>query len=123
MDEVRVMVVDDQRPFRAAAEAVVESMEGFVVVATAESGEEAVELADRVPVDLVLMDVVMPGIGGLDAARALTARPDAPVVVLVSTYDATEFGDDLHACGAAAYLDKSAFDPDQLRAVWVGERA
>jgi DNA-binding NarL/FixJ family response regulator len=68
------------------------------------------------------MDVVMPGMGGLDATRALTQRPDAPVVVLLSTYDATEFGDDLVSCGAAAYLSKSAFDPDELRAIWLGSR-
>ena len=122
MDEVRVMVVDDQSPFRVAAEAVVHSMEGFTVAATAESGEEALAVARTAPLDLVLMDVVMPGMGGLEACRGLTGRPSAPVVVLVSTYDAAEFGDDVQECGAVAYLSKSAFDADELRAIWFGQR-
>lgn len=121
MGEVRVMVVDDQSPFRAAAEAVVDSMDGFTVVARAASGEEALAVAGSVPLDLVLMDVVMPGMDGLAACRALTERPASPVVVLVSTYDAAEVGDDLQQCGAIAYVSKSGFDSDELRAIWFGQ--
>ena len=122
MREVRVLIVDDQLPFRAAAQAVVEWMEDFSVSATAQSGEEALELVATVPFDLVVMDVLMPGMGGIEAARALTAEPNAPMVVLVCTYDAVDLGEGAAKCGAAVYLSKSAFDPDQLRAVWQGQR-
>ncbi len=121
MDQVRVMVVDDQRPFREAAVAVLQSMPEFEVVATAASAEAALALVDTTRPDLVLMDVELPELNGLDATRVLRARPEPPVVVLVSTYDAVEFGDDAQRCGASAYLSKSAFGPDELRAVWFRE--
>lgn len=121
MSDVRVLVVDDQLPFRAAAQAVVESMEGFTVVATARSGEEALAVVASVPVDLVVMDVMMPGMGGVEAARAVATGPGAPVVVLVSTYESSDLGDGAVPGGAAAYLSKSAFDADELRAVWQGQ--
>jgi DNA-binding NarL/FixJ family response regulator len=120
MAGVRVLVVDDQQPFRDAAVAVVQSMPGFEVVGTAASAEAALALADTARPDLVLMDVVLPELNGLEATRLLRARAQPPVVVLLSTYEAVEFGADVDRCGAAAYLSKSGFGPDQLRAVWLG---
>jgi CheY-like chemotaxis protein len=68
--------------------------------------------------DLVLMDLNLPGMDGVKAASRLRARPTPPVVLLVSTFD-DEAGSRFVAwCGAAAYVTKSAFGPDQLRAVW-----
>lgn len=119
MREVQVLIVDDQQPFRTAAAAVVQSMQGFTVAATAASGEEAMAVARTVPIDLVLMDVVMPGMSGIEAARTMADWPDPPVIVLVSTYDAADLGADLDTCGAAAYVSKSAFDPDKLREIWL----
>lgn len=118
MSDVGVLLVDDQAPFRAAAAAVVEAMDGFTVVGTAESAEEALQLAETLTPDLVLMDVVLPRMSGLEATRLLRVAPRAPMVVLVSTYEAAEFGDDVSRCGAASYLVKSAFEGDQLAAIW-----
>jgi DNA-binding NarL/FixJ family response regulator len=123
VEQVRVLVVDDQRPFREAARAVVEAMDGFRVVATAGSAEEALRVVGQERPDLVVMDVVLPGMTGIEAARVLT-RPSeggvrAPVVVLVSTYDADDFAGELETSGAAAYLPKSEFGADELRAVWL----
>src|SRR5439155_1443080 len=67
----RVLIVDDQEPFRLAARMVVEATEGFEVVGEAETGEEGVELARTLEPDLVLMDVNLPGINGLDATRQI----------------------------------------------------
>ncbi len=120
MSDVGVLLVDDQAPFRAAAAAVVEAMDGFSVVGTAASAEEALLLARALRPDLVLMDVVLPQMSGLEATRLLQTSASPPLVVLVSTYDAAEFGDDVERCGAAAYLAKSAFDGAQLAAVWLG---
>jgi two-component system response regulator AlgR len=66
--------------------------------------------------DLVLMDVNLPGINGLEAARRLTAGQNPPIVVLLSTYDEGEI--DYADCGASSYITKSAFDPDRLTEVW-----
>jgi DNA-binding NarL/FixJ family response regulator len=114
--EVRVLIVDDQEPFRRAMAAVVAETDGFVVVGSAASGEESLALAAALRPDLVLMDVHLPGIDGIEATRRLTGSPGGPVVVLLSTYDQDEF--DLAGCGAASYVPKAAFGPDRLSAAW-----
>ena len=118
---VRVLVVDDQAPFRIAARAVVRATAGFEVVGEATSGEEAVDQAGAVSPDLVLMDINMEGIGGIEATRRITEAHPAIRVVLLSTYDAEDLPDDARRCGAAAYVHKEEFGPDVLENVWSGE--
>ena len=115
---VKVLVVDDQAPFRIAARAVVRATAGFEVVGEAKSGEEAVDQADAAPPDLVLMDINMDGIGGIEAARRITERHPEVKVVLLSTYDAEDLPEDARRCGAAAYVHKEQFGPDVLERVW-----
>ena len=115
---VRVLVVDDQAPFRIAARAVVRATAGFEVVGEAKSGEEAVDQAGAVAPDLVLMDINMEGIGGIEATRRITEAHPAIRVVLLSTYDAEDLPDDARRCGAAAYVHKEQFGPDLLEKVW-----
>jgi DNA-binding NarL/FixJ family response regulator len=116
---VRVLIVDDQEPFRTAARLVVEATDGFEVVGEAETGEESVDMAlDQGP-DLVLMDVNLPGINGLEATRRILDRQTRPVVVLLlSTYEEDEYAPRASECGAAAYIPKAAFGPDRLEAAW-----
>ncbi|WP_328519357.1 response regulator [Kribbella sp. NBC_00359] len=116
MADVRVLIVDDQEPFRRAIAAVVSETDGFVVVASTSSGEEALLAVTRLRPSLVLMDVNLPGIDGIEATRQITKEPDPPVVVLLSTYDREEF--DISGCGATSYLAKAAFGPDLLTAAW-----
>ena len=115
---VRVLLVDDQPPFLRAMKAVVEETDGFDVVGEAVSGEESLVTAAGVRLDLVLMDVNLPGIDGLEATRRLRRLPSAPVVVLLSTYDEDAGARFVAECSAAAYVTKSAFGPDRLRQVW-----
>jgi len=79
--DVRVLVVDDQDAYRRAMATVVAETGGFVVVGSVASGEESLEVARELGPDLVLMDVNLPGISGIDAARRLNESPDAPAVV------------------------------------------
>ena len=116
MSVIRVLVVDDQEPFRAAMSAVVELTDGFAVVDAVASGEESVVAARELAPDLVLMDVNLPGIDGIEATRRIRALPTPPVVVLLSTYDEDEF--DREGCGAASYVPKGAFGPDRLLHEW-----
>jgi CheY-like chemotaxis protein len=95
---------------------VVEETDGFVVVGSAASGEESLLAAADLQPHLVLMDVHLPGIDGLEAARSLTDGGRGPVVVLLSTYDEDQF--DLAGSGAAAYVAKASFGPDSLAEVW-----
>lgn len=116
MSDVRVLIVDDQEPFRGAMAAVVEATDGFVVVGLVTSGEDSLTAAAELRPDLVLMDVNLPGIDGIEASRQLTSAPDRPVVVLLSTYDQDQL--DVVGGGAAAYIAKAALEPDTLAATW-----
>ena len=118
MHPIRVLVVDDQEVFRRVMSAVVDQTEGFVVVGYAETGEESIETAEVLHPDLVLMDVNLPGIDGMEATRRLRADTTTPTVVLLSTYDEDDWGGQAQECGAVAYVAKAAFGPDRLRAVW-----
>ena len=118
MTDVRVLIVDDQAPFRRAMAAVVEQTDGFVVVAQASSGEESLEAALAHGPDLVLMDVNLPGIDGLEATRRLRAAAQPPVVLLLSTYDEADGEMFVAESGAAGYVTKSAFGPDRLSNAW-----
>ena len=118
MNPVRVLVVDDQALFRRVMSAVVDETEGFVLVGIAVSGEESIVTAGRLRPDLILMDVNLPGIDGMEATRRLRADTTAPAVVLLSTYDEDDWDGQAQECGALAYIGKSALGPDTLTAVW-----
>jgi DNA-binding NarL/FixJ family response regulator len=115
---VRVLIVDDQQPFRLAARMVVEATEGFEVVGEAETGEDSVEQAAELHPDLVLMDVNLPGINGLDATRQILSSSNTVVVLLLSTYEEDEYAPRAAECGAAAYIPKAVFGPDRLEEAW-----
>lgn len=116
MADVRVLIVDDQEPFRRAMASVVQETPGFTMVGSAKSGEESLRAAAALRPQLVLMDVNLPGIDGLEATRRLTTPAGGPVVLLLSTYDGYQF--DVEGCGAAAYVAKAAFGPDRLTQAW-----
>jgi DNA-binding NarL/FixJ family response regulator len=120
---VRVLIVDDQEPFRQAARMVVELTDGFEVVGEAETGEDSVAMATELRPDLVLMDVNLPGINGIDATRQILGDSDTVVVLLLSTYEEAEYAPRAAECGAAAYIPKSSFGPDRLEAAWEVARA
>ena len=118
MNPVRVLVVDDQVLFRRVMSAVVNETEGFVLVGCAASGEESITAAQVLHPDLILMDVNLPGIDGMEATRRLREEATAVAVVLLSTYDEDDWDGQAQECGAVAYVAKSAFGPDRLTAVW-----
>lgn len=119
-DCVRVWVIDDQSAFRRATAATLAAMNDFVMAGECASGESAVlEIAPSVA-DLVLMDIHMPGIGGIEAARQIrTSHPDV-AVVLMSTYDVEDLPAAAGDCGAAGYLHKERLCPQLLRRIWHG---
>jgi len=93
-DHVAVLIVDDQAPFRRAARAVVTVTPGFEVSGEAETGEQAVELAASLEPGLVLMDINLPGINGIEATRQITD------------------------CGAVGYVNKEEFGPAIIQDFW-----
>ena len=120
---VRVLIVDDQEPFRMAARMVVESTDGFEVVGETESGEASVQAAKELEPDLVLMDVNLPGINGLEATRQILSESDSVVILLLSTYEEEEYAPRAAECGAAAYIPKSSFSPERLADAWAAATA
>lgn len=117
---VPVLVVDDQALFRNAAAAVVRLTPGFEMIGEAQSGEEAVERVQSLSPALVLMDINMAGMNGIDATRVISREHPGVVVVLLSTYEADDLPADAMASGAAAYVNKEEFGPDVLKRVWNG---
>jgi DNA-binding NarL/FixJ family response regulator len=111
---VGVLIVDDQAPFRRAARAVVTATPGFEVIGEAESGEEAVALADDLGPEVVLMDINLPGINGIEATRRITAAHPNVVTLLLSTYREEDLPTGADDCGAAAYVNKEEFGPGVL---------
>ena len=115
---VPVLVVDDQRPFRLAAAAVLRRADGFELVGEAETGEEALEQVEMLHPGLVLMDINMPGINGIEATRRIVAEAPETVVFLCSTYQLSDLPGDAQTSGAAAYVNKEELGPAVLRRLW-----
>lgn len=115
---VRVLIVDDQKPFRGAARTVVMLTPDFEVAGEAESGEEGVAKAAELQPDLVLMDINLPGINGIEAVRQIRAARPETVAFLLSTYSANDLPSDARSSGAAAYIHKEEFGPDVLSEMW-----
>ena len=115
---VRVLIVDDQLPFREAAKLVFDLLDRFEVVGEATSAESALESAEVLHPDLVLMDINLPGMNGVDATRELTARDPDTVVVLVSTYEVDALPHGASSSGALAYVHKEHLDADLIEQLW-----
>ncbi len=84
---MRVLVVDDEAPARERLAHLVSGLDGFELVGEAADGREALEKVDRFAPDIVLMDIRMPGIDGVEAARHLTAMEEPPAVIFTTAYD------------------------------------
>lgn len=115
---VRVLTVDDHGPFLEVAHEMIHGMPGFEAVGEVISGADAMVAADAVNPDLVLIDVHMPGMSGIEASRRLSACHPEIVVVLISTADPSELPAAARTCGAVEVLKKQDLGPGTIRRIW-----
>ena len=115
---IRVVLVDDQRLVRSGFAMLVDSQPDLRVVGEAADGLEAIRLLDRTEADIVLMDVRMPVLDGVEATRRIVAaRPNGPRVIVLTTFDLDEYAFAALQAGASGFLLKDALPEDLLRAI------
>jgi DNA-binding NarL/FixJ family response regulator len=115
---IDVVLVDDQALVRSGFAMLVGSQRDMRVVGEAADGLEALELLGRVPADVVLVDVRMPGLDGVEATRRIVAaHPDRPRIVVLTTFDLDEYAFAALQAGASGFLLKDALPEDLLRAI------
>lgn len=116
---IRVLVVDDQALVRAGFVALIGSDPDLEVVGEAGDGSEALEVATRTSPDVVLMDIRMPGMDGIEATRRLAERDPAPGVLVLTTFDLDEYVYDALRAGASGFLLKDTPPVELLSAIRV----
>jgi two-component system invasion response regulator UvrY len=122
---IKVMLVDDHELVRSGIKRVLEDVPGLSIIAESGCGEEAVVLARRLKPDVILMDVSMPGIGGLEATRRITLSSREIRVIAVTIYDDNPFPSCLIDAGASGYITKGSNIDEiicAIRAVHAGKQ-
>ncbi len=106
---LKIMLVDDNRTFALAVKRFLDMVPGVQVIAQAHDGEEALCMVDAHRPDLLLLDIGLPGINGLEVARRLRSRPQPPVIVFLSMHESASYSDAVREVGAAAFVGKADF--------------
>lgn len=114
---VRVLLVDDHHLVRSGFRMILEGEPGVTVVGEAADGRAAIELCERARPDVVLMDVQMPVLDGLEATRRLATTDEGPAVLILTTFDRDDYLFEALAAGAAGFLLKNAPPEDLVHAV------
>jgi DNA-binding NarL/FixJ family response regulator len=111
-----VLIVDDHEAFRQSASALLEA-EGFDVVGEAADGPQAVAEAERLQPEVVLLDIQLPELDGFAVAERLAALPEAPRVVLISSREASAYGQRLGEASARGFITKRELSGEALAAL------
>ncbi|MDN5688293.1 MAG: response regulator transcription factor [Brachybacterium sp.] len=114
----RVVLVDDQEMIRMGLRMVLESQPGIEIVGEADDGDTVLDLLDQVEADVVLMDVRMPRMSGVEATRRLAEREHPPSVLILTTFDMDEYAYDALQAGASGFLVKDSPVEDVTAAIW-----
>lgn len=116
---IRVVLIDDEPLVRAGLAAIIDSDIGLEVVGEAGDGADAIDLVQRTQPDIVIMDVRMPQLNGLEATRLLVARQDPPRVLILTTFDSDDYVFEALRAGADGFVLKRAQPEELIRAVYV----
>lgn len=113
----RVLIVDDHAVLRRGIQSIVRAWPGWEIAGEAGSGEDAVRLADILKPDIILMDISMPGIGGLEATKFIRRQQPDAKVLLLTLHDSIEWVRTAFEAGARGYLLKSDTEAELMRAL------
>ncbi|WCE39625.1 response regulator transcription factor [Brevibacterium sp. BDJS002] len=116
---IRVVLIDDEPLVRAGLAAIIDSAPGLEVVGEAGDGADAIDLVQRTQPDVVIMDVRMPRLNGLEATRLLVSRSDPPRVLILTTFDSDDYVFEALRAGADGFVLKRAQPEELIRAVQV----
>ena len=117
MEQIKVLIVDDEPLIRNALGTMLATDPGIAMAGSADNGRKAVQFCQEHPVDVVLMDLQMPVMNGVEATREITALPQAPVVLAITAFSADDFLVPVLTAGASGYLVKDSEPEDILHAV------
>ena len=114
---IKLLLVDDHDLVRTGIRRILDDVEGFNVIGEAQSGEQAIKLCRKTPPDIVLMDMSMPGIGGLEATKQILRISEDIRVVALSVHKENPFPAKVMQMGAFGYLTKDADPQEMIRAI------
>lgn len=114
MAKIRILIVDDNAAFLRSVSQLIASYQDFQLVGLALSAGDALEKIPFLRPDLVLMDMVMPDLGGLEATRLIKAEPNAPRVIICTLYHDARYEEAATGAGADGFLSKSALSKQLL---------
>jgi DNA-binding NarL/FixJ family response regulator len=115
---MRVLLVDDQELVRAGFRMVLDAQPDIEVAGEAANGAQALEVLATTAVDVVLMDVRMPRMDGIEATKRICSKPDGPKVIILTTFDLDEYAFAALKAGAAGFLLKDAGPTQLIEAIW-----
>ncbi len=114
---IKVMLVDDHAVVRAGLKRLIENQKEIEVVAEAEDGEQAYQIYSKAPADVIVMDLSMPGMGGMESARRILGRYPQARIIIFSMHDNATFASQVLKAGAKGYVTKTGADSDLIKAV------
>lgn len=112
MNAIRTLLVDDNRPFLVLARHLLADCAEIEIVGEALDGHQAVQKSEALKPDLIIMDLAMPGMGGLQATRLIKAQDKPPVIVIASHYDDPAHREFVAQVGAEGFINKQQYETE-----------
>lgn len=116
--QIKIMIVDDHEVYREGLKTALNNVKDFVVVAEASNGMEFLETVDQINPDIILMDIKMPHVSGLEATRVAMENNPGLRIITLSMYNETEFISQMKELGAKSYILKGADKNDLVNTIY-----
>ena len=117
MDSIRVLIVDDHAVVRDGTRQLIDADPGLTVVGEAESGRKALQMIERLEPDIVLLDLALPDLSGIEVARQVQRKAPSPKIVILSAYDDADYVSAAMEIGVSAYLLKTVRGQEVVEAI------